>query len=125
MSFWDVVWFILISFAFVAYLIVLFAIISDLFRDKKASGVEKALWIVCLIFLPFLTSLVYLLVRGRGMAERAGREVEAAERRRDDQIRKVVGNGTPADEIARARGLLDSGVISNAEYERLKQKALV
>jgi hypothetical protein len=78
MSFWDVVWFIFISFAFVAYLMVMFSIISDLFRDRDASGVAKAVWVVALIFLPFLTSLVYLIVRGRGMAEPAFRSSAVA-----------------------------------------------
>ena len=64
MSFWDIVWFIFISFAFVAYLMVMFSILSDLFRDRDTSGIVKAVWVVALIFLPFLTSLLYLIIRG-------------------------------------------------------------
>src|SRR5947209_17924390 len=74
MSFWDIVWFIIISFAFVAYLMVLFAIVGDLFRDSETSGVAKAIWIFCLIFFPFITALVYFIVRGQGMASRAARQ---------------------------------------------------
>ena len=75
MSFWDVVWFIVISFAFVAYLMVMFSILTDLFRDRETNGWVKAVWILCLIFLPFATALVYLIVRGRGHGdeEAAGR----------------------------------------------------
>ena len=125
MSFWDVVWFIFISFAFAAYLMVMFSILSDLFRDKETSGIAKAVWVVALIFLPFLTSLVYLIVRGRGMAERAARGSELARQQQDAYIREVAGRTTPADQIAQARAMLDAGAISQSEYEALKTKALV
>ena len=91
MSFWDVVWFIFISFAFVAYLMVMFSIITDLFRDRETSGVMKAVWIVVLIFLPLLTSLVYLIVRGRSMSERSARSAEAMKAQQDAYIREVAG----------------------------------
>ena len=68
MSFWDIVWFLFISFAFIAYLMVLFSIFSDLFRDRDMSGIVKALWIVLLVLLPLITSLVYVIARGPGMA---------------------------------------------------------
>jgi hypothetical protein len=125
MSFWDVVWFIFISFAFFAYLMVMFSILSDLFRDRETSGIAKAVWVVALIFLPFLTSLVYLIVRGRGMAERAARGSELAKQQQDAYIRQVAGQTTPADQIAQARAMLDAGAISQSEYEALKTKALV
>ena len=70
MSFWDIVWFIIISFAFVAYLMVLFSIIGDLFRDQEMSGWVKALWIIALIVVPFLSAFIYIVARGKGMAER-------------------------------------------------------
>ena len=125
MSFWDVVCFIFISFAFAAYLMVMFSIISDLFRDRETSGIAKAVWVVALIFLPFLTSLVYLIVRGRGMAERAARGSELARQQQDAYIREVAGRTTPADQIAQARAMLDAGAISQSEYDALKTKALV
>jgi hypothetical protein len=125
MSFWDVVWFIFISFAFVAYLMVMFSILSDLFRDRDTSGIVKALWVVALIFLPFLTSLIYLIVRGRGMAERASRGAELAKQQQDSYIRHVAGQTTPVDQIAQARAMLDAGAISQSEYDALKTKALV
>lgn len=127
MSFWDIVWFLFISFAFVAYLIVLFSIFSDLFRDRDMSGVLKAVWIVLLVLLPLITSLVYVIARGPGMARRNAEGM--AQQRQDTEayIRDVAGQGqsTPAQEIARARELLDANLISQPEYERLKEKALV
>jgi len=125
MSFWDIVWFIFISFAFVAYLMVMFSILSDLFRDRDTSGIVKAVWVVALIFLPFLTSLLYLIIRGRGMAERAARSAELARQEQDAYIRHVAGKPTPVDQIAQARAMLDSGAISQSEYDALKTKALV
>jgi hypothetical protein len=125
MSFWDVVWFIFISFAFVAYLMVMFSILTDLFRDRETSGVMKAVWVVALIFLPLLTSLVYLIVRGRGMTERSTRSAEAMKEQQDAYIRQVAAASTPADQIEKARSMLDAGVISQNEFESLKAKALV
>lgn len=125
MSFWDVVWFIFISFAFVAYLMVLFSILSDLFRDRDTSGWVKAVWVVCLIFFPFITALVYLIARGKGMTERSMRSAEQAKAQQDAYIRDVAAKSTPADQIAQARAMLDAGTITQTEYERLKEKALV
>ncbi len=125
MSFWDVVWFIVISFAFVAYLMVMFSIIADLFRDRDTSGVMKAVWIICLIFFPFVTAMVYLIARGRGMAERQSRDVSDMKAQQDAYIREVAAKASPADQIAQARKMLDEGVITQPEYERLKEKALV
>lgn len=125
MSFWDVIWFIIVSFAFIAYLMVMFNIIIDLFRDKDTSGVLKAVWIVCLIFLPFLTAIIYLIVRGGGMAERHAAAISQARAAQDDYVRSVAGaGGSPADQIAQAKTLLDAGTISQAEFDQLKAKAL-
>ena len=125
MSFWDVVWFIIISFAFIAYLMVMFSIISDLFRDKETSGFMKAVWIICLIFLPFVTALVYLIVRGNSMGERSMQQAAEMRQAQDAYIRDVAGgSATPADQIARAKDMLDSGAITQQEFDRLKEKAL-
>jgi hypothetical protein len=126
MSFWDIVWFIVITFCFFAYLMILFQIITDLFRDKEESGWMKAVWIVCLIFLPLLTALVYLIARGSGMAERQGRAVRDYQSQQEAYIRDVAsqGAGGPADQIAKARQMLDDGTINQQEYERIKEKAL-
>ena len=124
MSFWDIVWFILISFAFVAYLMVMFAIIGDLFRDREASGFAKAVWIVALIFLPFITSVIYLIVRGKDMGERQARSAEQMREQQDAYIRQVAGATSPTEQIAQAKAMLDSGTITEAEYERLTERAL-
>ena len=124
MEFWDIVWFILISFAFMAYLMVMFSIITDLFRDPEASGIVKAVWIIALIFAPFVTAIVYLIVRGKGMGERQVREVQQVREQQDSYIRQVASSASPADQIAQAKAMLDANAISPAEYERLKEKAL-
>ncbi|AWG97451.1 SHOCT domain-containing protein [Rhodococcus ruber] len=123
MDFWDIIWFIIISFAFIAYLMVLFSIIGDLFRNHQQSGWIKAIWIVFLIFLPFLTALIYLIVNGKGMAERSAREYAQAKQAQDSYIREVAGK-SPAEHIADAKALLDAGTITEAEYQALKAKAL-
>ena len=123
MSFWDIVWFIFITFVFVAYLMVLFSILGDLFRDKETSGVVKALWIIALLLFSFLTALIYLIVRGHGMADRSAKQAQEIKQAQDEYIRDVAG-ATPAEQIARAKELLDSGAISQAEYDQLKTKAL-
>ena len=125
MSFWDIVWFIIITYAFVAYLVVLFHIIGDVFRDRELSGFAKAAWVIALCFLPFLTALCYLIVRGRGMAERSGQRAVAQRASQDAYIREVASRTTPSDQIAQARALFDAGAISQSEYDALKTKALV
>lgn len=125
MSFWDVVWFIIISFAFVAYLIVLFSIITDLFRDRGTSGWAKAVWFIALILLPFLTACVYLIARGSGMSERQAASYDRAKQQQDEYIKQVAGAASPADQIAKAKAMYDQGTITQSEYEALKAKALV
>ena len=124
MSFWDIVWFIVISFAFVAYLMVMFAIITDLFRDPEASGFAKAAWFLALIVLPFLSSVVYLIMRGKGMGERQVRGAQQLREQQEAYIKQVAGSAGPAEQIAQAKSMLDSGAITPAEFDRLKEKAL-
>jgi hypothetical protein len=123
-SFWDFFWFILSFFLLMAYLLVLFQIIGDLFRDKDLSGALKAVWVFFLIFIPILTSLVYLIARGQGMTERSVHAAQAAQADADSYIRSVASAASPADEIARAKALLDAGSITQPEFEALKAKAL-
>lgn len=122
-SFLDFLWLIIVSFAFVAYLIVLFQIVADLFRDREQKGWHKALWIIALIFFPLLTAVVYLIARGGGMAQRQAAHVQQAQRDTDNYIRQVAGR-SPAQEIAEAKAMLDAGTINADEYERIKAKAL-
>ncbi|MEU1523834.1 SHOCT domain-containing protein [Nocardia rhamnosiphila] len=123
MSFWEVLWLIVVSFAFVAYLLLLFYIIGDLFRDKQTSGWVKAIWVVLLIVLPLLTSLVYLIVRGRGMTERTAVEAEQVEAAQRKYIQQTAGT-SPAAQISEAKRLLAEGTITESEFERLKAKAM-
>lgn len=119
----DLIWWFLWAFVFFTYLIALFAVVGDLFRDHKLSGWWKAVWIIFLIFVPFLTLLVYLIARGKGMQERGAaqaREYKAAQ----DQYIKSVATSSPAEEIAKAKALLDSGAITHAEFDSIKTKAL-
>lgn len=123
MSFWEVIWFCFVSFVFIAYLMVMFSIIADIFRDADTSGVVKAVWIIALIFLPFVTALVYLIARGKGMQERSVRMAAAAKRQQDEYIREVAGS-SPAEQIEKAQAMLDRGAITPDEFGRLKAKAL-
>jgi len=122
-NFWDFILLIASTFVFVAYLIVLVQIVVDLFRDTELGGGFKVLWLLGLIFVPVLTALIYILARGRSMAER---QRDAAGRARADTeayIRDVAGK-SPADQISAAKALLDAGTINADEFARLKAKAL-
>ena len=123
-NFWDTVLLILMTFVLVAYLLVLFQIIVDLFRDKNLGGFAKAVWFIALVFLPFLTALAYILFRGRGMSERQVAAVHDARAETDAYIRRIAGAKSPAEQIADAKALLDSGAINADEFARLKAKAL-
>ena len=120
---WDFIWMFFTIFVFFAWLMVLFSIISDLFRDRALSGWAKAVWLVALIFVPVLTALIYLIARGNGMAERSAAQASAQRSAADDYIRSVAGS-TPAQELSQAKTLLDSGAISAEEYANLKAKIL-
>lgn len=121
----DVLLWFLEIFLFVTWFWLLMNIIGDLFRDHEASGVTKALWIIFLVFFPFLGVFAYLVLRGGGMSARTARTLRENQERFDDYVRSVAG-GAPsaADQIQKAKALLDSGAIDRAEFERLKAKAL-
>ncbi len=123
-STWDFLWHFLIIFGWIAYLIVLFQILTDLlWRDHKTSGVAKAIWVIFLLVVPWFTALVYLIVRGGDMTRRAREAAAAAQKQTDDYIRQAAGR-SPAQEIADAKALLDAGSISQSEFDALKTKAL-
>jgi uncharacterized membrane protein len=127
-SFADIFWSILWFYFLFLWIMVLFHILGDLFRDHTLSAVTKTLWVLFLVFLPFLAALVYLLTRGKGMAERAAARQQQAQEQFDSYVRTVATTGdataTPADQIARAKQLLDADTIDQAEFDRLKAKAL-
>jgi len=123
MSFLQVFWYIFVGFLFFAWLVILFQIVGDLFRDKDLGGFVKALWIVALVVLPFLSMFIYLIARGKGMAERQMAAVQNMQAQQDAYIKQVAG-GSSTDQIAQAKSLLDSGAITQAEFDVLKAKAL-
>lgn len=122
-NFWTLIWWFVWAFVFIAYLFALFAVITDLFRDRELSGWLKAVWFFFLVFVPFLTALVYVIARGDGMAERNSREARAAREATDAYIRSVASPG-PAQEIDKAKQLLDAGTITPEQFEQIKTKAL-
>lgn len=125
MNFLETLWSIIIFFLFLSYLILLFQIVADLFRDSKLSGWMKVLWIIGLVVLPFLTALVYIIVRGQGMTERSIAELNQAQKETEEYVRRVAHTQSPAEQIAAAKALLDAGTINEDEYAQLKAKALV
>ena len=122
-TFWQVVWTMFIFFLWVIWLWLLFTVFIDIFRNHQSSGFAKAGWSVFVIVLPFLGVFVYLLAEGKGMAERNVQRAQAQQAQMDTYVRSVAGAGS-ADEIAKAKDLLDSGAISQAEFDQLKAKAL-
>jgi hypothetical protein len=118
MFFWWILWFFYIA----AYIYIVILIVSDLFRDEKLSGWLKAVWIIFLVFVPFLTALVYVIARGKGMAERSASSRGYTVPESDDYHPSASAN--PADDIAKAKALLDAGTISQGEFDALKSKAL-
>ena len=123
MEFSSFFWWLLWLFYIAAYLYVVILIITDLFRDEETSGWLKAVWIIFLVFVPFITALVYIIARGNGMAARAAAARGYATVSESDDYRPKA-SASPADDIAQAKALLDSGAISQGEYEALKSKAL-
>jgi membrane protein implicated in regulation of membrane protease activity len=120
--FWSILWF---YFLFI-WIMILVHILSDLFRDHSLSGVTKTLWLLFLVFLPFVAVLVYMIVRGQGMAERAAAQQQRAQEQFAGYVRNVAAtsDATPTEQIARAKELLDAGTIDQSEFDRLKAKAL-
>jgi hypothetical protein len=122
-NFWDTVVLMASTFFFIAYLIVLFQVVVDVFRDSEMGGGSKVIWLIGLIFLPVLTALIYILARGGGMAGRQRAALRSAKADTDAYIREVATK-SPADQIADAKKLLDAGTINGDEFARLKAKAL-
>ena len=120
--FLDVLWTMFIFFLFVIWIWILITVFVDIFRRKDISGGKKALWIIFLIVAVYIGVLVYLIVNHDGMADRNIKQMQAKQAATDDYIRTVAGGA--AAEIERAKGLLDSGAITQAEFDSIKQKAL-
>ena len=122
--FLDLMWTMLVFFVWIAWIMLLFHILGDIFRRRDASGFTKTLWVIFVIVVPFLGVLVYVIANGSGMAERNMRQAQAQQEQFDTYVQSVAGSGGAAAEIEKAKGLLDSGAISQAEFDAIKAKAL-
>jgi hypothetical protein len=122
--FLDILWTMLVFFAWVIWFWLLITVFSDLFRRHDISGWGKAGWTVLVIVLPYLGVFAYLVAQGKHMAERRDAEMRAGKAALDDYVRSVGADGGPSDQIAKAKQLLDSGAIDAAEFEEIKRKAL-
>lgn len=127
MNVWETLWsavgWFLSAFVFIAYLMVLFSVVTDIIRDHALKGWMKALWLIFLIFVPFITALVYLIARGGGMSQRTAARIRESAQDTDDYIRSVAQPG-PAQQIEKAAELLQAGDITEEEYQQLKRKVL-
>jgi hypothetical protein len=122
--FLDVVWTMLIFFVWIAWFMLLFRIIADIFRRRDIGGGGKTLWLIFVILLPFLGVFVYLIAENKGMTERDLATMQEQKAQMDDYVRSVAPTGGPAAEIEKAKGLLDSGAISQSEFDTIKTRAL-
>ncbi len=120
----DVFLFIFEFFLFVIWFWLLLTIFGDVFRDHEMSGGMKAFWCIFVIILPFLGIFIYLIARGGGMAQRAAKAQQDMQNQMDQYVRQTAGTGSAADQITQAKSLLDAGTIDQAEFDKLKAKAL-
>lgn len=122
--FLNLLWDILIFFAWVIFIWIAITVLIDVFRRHDISGWSKALWVVFVVIIPWIGVLVYLIVNHAGMAERRARETQAANAQFDQYIRRTAGTGGPASEIEKAKQLLDNGTITQEEFQTIKAKAV-
>lgn len=122
--FLEVLWTMLVFFLWVSWFVLLFRIVGDVFRRHDISGGKKTLWLIFLVLVPFIGVFSYLIANSEGMARRNVQEVQAAQTQFDDYVKSVAATGGAAGEIEGAKRLLDSGAITQTEYEAIKQKAL-
>ena len=121
--FLDVFWTIIIFFFWVIWIWIVITVLIDVFRRDDIGGFAKALWVIFVVIVPWLGVLIYLIVEHDGMRERSMKQAQAQRREFDDYVRDTAGGGSAA-EIAKAKELLDPGVITQEEFEALKAKAL-
>ena len=122
--FLDIVWTMFIFFAWVIWFWLLITVFSDIFRRHDTSGFGKVLWMIFVIVLPYLGVFIYLIANHDGMTERNVKQMQAKQAQMDDYVKSVAGSGGAAAEIEKAKGLLDSGAITQSEFDAIKQKAL-
>jgi Phospholipase_D-nuclease N-terminal len=122
--FLDIFWSMLIFFLWIAWFMLLFHVIGDVIRRRDASGMNKAAWLIFMLFIPFLGVLVYLIANSDDMARRSIEQAEAQRSQMDEYVRTTAGSAGPAGEIEKAKALLDSGAITQTEFDAIKGKAL-
>ena len=122
--FLDVMWTMVVFFVWISWFMLLFRVVGDIFRRHDLGGGGKVLWLIFVIALPFLGVFVYLIGQSKGMTERSIEQVRAQQSQMDDYVRSVASSGGAAAEIERAKGLLDSGAITQSEFDAIKTKAL-
>ena len=122
--FLNILWDILIIFAWVIFIWIAITVLIDVFRRHDISGWAKAAWVVFVVILPWIGVLVYLIVNHNGMNERSAREARTQQAQFDEYVRQAAGSGGAASDIEKAKQLLDSGAITQQEFEALKAKAL-
>jgi Phospholipase_D-nuclease N-terminal/Short C-terminal domain len=122
--FLDVLWTLLVFFLWVAWFVLLFRIVGDVFRRRDIGGGKKTIWLIFILFVPFIGVFAYLIVNADDMARRNVEEMQAAQSQFDDYVRQTAGSGGAASEIESAKKLLDSGAITQAEFDAIKAKAL-
>jgi Short C-terminal domain/Phospholipase_D-nuclease N-terminal len=122
--FLEVFWTILVFFAFVVWIWLLFTVIADIFRRHDSSGVVKVLWLIFIIIIPYFGVFIYLIIEHKGMTERSIKQQEAAKSEFDKYVQSVAAKDDPTQQIAKAKELLDHGTITQAEFDQIKQKAL-
>jgi Zn-dependent protease with chaperone function len=121
--FLDVLWTMIVFFAFIIWIWLLITVFADVFRRRDIGGGMKAIWIIFVILLPYLGVLIYLIAEHQGMADRNAAQMSQVKEQQDAYIKSVAGS-SPTDQIAQAKQLLDSGAISQAEFDSIKAKAL-
>ena len=122
--FLDVLWTMLIFFLWVMWFWLLIVIIGDVFRRRDIGGGKKTIWLIFILFVPFIGVLAYVLANSDGMAERNMERARSQRAQMDDYVRETAGSGGAAAEIDKAKQLLDSGAITQAEFDAIKAKAL-
>jgi hypothetical protein len=121
--FLDVLWSMIIFFAFVIWIWILITVFADIFRRRDIGGGKKAIWIIFVVLFWWLGVLIYLIANHDGMADRSVEQMKQVKAQQDEYIKSVAGT-SPADQVAQAKSLLDSGAITQAEFDALKAKAL-
>jgi hypothetical protein len=122
--FLNIMWSMLIFFAFFLWIWIAITVFIDLFRRHDVGGFAKVLWVIFIVILPFLGVFVYLIAYHDGMADRAGKQAADQQAQFDDYVRQAAGSGGTTAEIEKAKGLLDNGTITQAEFDAIKAKAL-